>query len=59
MHARGTLLAAACGLDQAAEDFDEEDLYGAMDLLSGRWVGIGLLPLFAAPLAWATASCSK
>src|SRR5205085_7525236 len=24
-HARGTLLAAACGLDQASEDFDEDD----------------------------------
>ena len=37
-HARGTLLAAACGLDQAGEDFDEDDLYGAMDELNGRWV---------------------
>jgi len=37
-HARGTLLAAACGLDQASEDFDEDDLYGAMDELNGRWV---------------------
>jgi transposase len=37
-HARGTLLAAACGLDQATEDFDEDDLYGAMDELNGRWV---------------------
>jgi transposase len=37
-HARGTLLAAACGLDQAREDFDEDDLYGAMDELNGRWV---------------------
>ena len=37
-HARGTLLAAACGLDQAREDFDEDDLYAAMDELSGRWV---------------------
>src|SRR5205823_13879417 len=26
-HARGTLLAAACGLDQDTEDFDEDDLY--------------------------------
>lgn len=25
-HARGTLLAAACGLDQASKDFDEDDL---------------------------------
>jgi transposase len=39
-HARGTLLAAACGLDQAREDFDEDDLYGAMDQLSGHWVGL-------------------
>jgi len=39
-HARGTLLAAACGLDQATEDFDEDDLYGAMDQLTGRWVGV-------------------
>src|SRR5208283_3242039 len=39
-HARGTLLAAACGLDQATEDFDEDDLYDAMDQLSGRWVGM-------------------
>ena len=36
--ARGTLLAAACGLDQATEDFDEDDLYAAMDQLTGRWV---------------------
>ena len=39
-HARGTLLAAACGLDQATENFDEDDLYGAMDQLTGRWVGM-------------------
>jgi transposase len=39
-HARGTLLAAACGLDQATEDFDEDDLYAAMDELNGRWVDI-------------------
>jgi transposase len=39
-HARGTLLAAACGLDQATEDFDEDDLYTAMDQLNGHWVGI-------------------
>jgi transposase len=38
--ARGTLLAAACGLDQASEDFDEDDLYAAMDELSGRWVPV-------------------
>ena len=37
-HARGTLLAAACGLDQTQEDFDEDDLYAAMDELNGRWV---------------------
>jgi transposase len=39
-HARGTLLAAACALDQATENFDEDDLYAAMDQLTGRWVGI-------------------
>jgi len=39
-HARGTLLASACGLDQATEDFDEDDLYGAMDQLTGRWVNL-------------------
>ena len=39
-HARGTLLAAACGLDQGNEDFDEDDLYAAMDQLNGRWVGM-------------------
>src|SRR5207249_2125774 len=39
-HARGTLLAAACGLDQASEDFDEDDLYASMDQLNGHWVGI-------------------
>ncbi len=38
--ARGSLLAAACGLDQASEDFAEDDLYAAMDELSGRWVGM-------------------
>lgn len=38
--ARGTLLAGACGLDQGSEDFDEDDLYGAMDQLNGRWVPI-------------------
>ena len=38
--ARGTLLAAACGLDQATEDFDEDELYEAMDQLNGRWVGL-------------------
>ena len=39
-HARGTLLASACGLDQAREDFDEDDLYAAMDEFTGRWVGM-------------------
>jgi len=39
-HARGTLLAAACGLDQSSEDFDEDDLYAAMDELTGRWVSV-------------------
>jgi transposase len=39
-HARGTLLAAACGLDQASEDFGEDDLYAAMDELNGQWVRI-------------------
>jgi transposase len=38
--ARGTFLAAACGLDQATEDFDEDDLYEAMDQLNGRWVSM-------------------
>lgn len=38
--ARGTLLAAACGLDQAREDFDEDELYGALDALNGAWVPI-------------------
>jgi transposase len=38
--ARGTLLAGACQLDQAREDFDEDDLYAAMDQLNGRWVGM-------------------
>ena len=39
-HARGTLLGAACGLDQARETFDEDDLYAAMDELNGRWVAM-------------------
>jgi transposase len=38
--ARGTLLAAACGLCQQSETFDEDDLYQAMDTLKGRWVAI-------------------
>jgi hypothetical protein len=39
-HARGTLLAVACGLEQAPEDFDEDDLYAAMDPLTGRWANL-------------------
>ena len=39
-HARGTLLAAACGLAQDTEDFDEDALYAAMDELTGQWVPI-------------------
>jgi hypothetical protein len=35
--AEGTALARACGLP-AAEAFDEDELYEAMDLLNGRWV---------------------
>lgn len=38
--ARATLLAAACGLDQATETFDEDDLYAAMDAIGTRWVGL-------------------
>ena len=38
--ARGTLLAAACGLSQHSETFNEDDLYQAMDALNGRWVRI-------------------
>ena len=38
--ASGTLLAAACGLCQQSELFDEDDLYEAMDALNGRWVPI-------------------
>lgn len=34
--ARGTVLASACGLP-ADEAFDENDLYKAMDALTGRW----------------------
>ena len=37
-HARGTLWAAACGLSQARETFDEDDRYAAMDEFNGRWV---------------------
>jgi hypothetical protein len=36
--ARGTLLAAACALEQATEDFDEDNLYAAMEELTGQWV---------------------
>lgn len=35
--AEGTLLAKACGL-APDEDFDEDDLYGAMDAMNGHWV---------------------
>lgn len=35
--AEGTALAQACGLP-AAEAFDEDELYEAMDLLNGQWV---------------------
>jgi hypothetical protein len=38
--AEGTLLAAACGLDQEGEPFDQDELYEAMDALNGRWVSI-------------------
>ena len=38
--ARATLLAAACGLEQATETFDEDDLYAAMDAIAARWVGL-------------------
>ncbi len=31
------MLAAACGLDQNREDFDEDDLYTAMDELNGHY----------------------
>lgn len=37
--AQGTLLAQACGL-AADEDFDEDDLYAAMDQFNGRWVSM-------------------
>ena len=33
-------MAAACGLCQQSETFDEDDLYEAMDTLNGRWVAI-------------------
>jgi len=37
--ARGTLLASACGLDPH-ESFDEDDLYQAMDSLTGHWCAL-------------------
>ena len=37
--AEGTALARICGLS-AKESFDEDDLYEAMDLLNGQWVGL-------------------
>ena len=37
--ASGTLLAPACGLP-ANEQFDEDDLYEAMDALSGHWCAL-------------------
>ena len=37
--AAGTALAQTCGL-AAAESFDEDDLYAAMDLLNGQWVAL-------------------
>jgi hypothetical protein len=37
--AQGTWLAQACGLD-AAETFDEDDIYYAMDQLNGHWVSL-------------------
>ena len=38
--AQGSWLAAACGLEQQSECFDEDDLYEAMDQLNGRWVSL-------------------
>jgi hypothetical protein len=37
--ARGTLLASACGLSPD-EDFDEDDLYAAMDTITGHWCAL-------------------
>jgi hypothetical protein len=37
--ARGTLLASACGLS-ADEKFDEDDLYSAMDTITGHWCAL-------------------
>jgi len=39
IQAQGTWLAQACGLP-AEEAFDEDDLYEAMDQMSGHWVGL-------------------
>ena len=38
-HARGTLLASACGL-APEENFDEDDLYAAMDSITGHWCAL-------------------
>jgi hypothetical protein len=37
--AQGTWLAQACGLE-AKESFNEDDIYTAMDQLTGHWVGL-------------------
>ena len=37
--ARGTLLASACGLSPD-ETFDEDDLYAAMDTITGNWCAL-------------------
>jgi transposase len=37
--AQGTWLAQACGL-KPEESFDEDDIYGAMDQLTGHWVNL-------------------
>jgi hypothetical protein len=37
--AQGTWLAQACGLE-ANESFDEDDIYSAMDQLTGQWVSL-------------------
>lgn len=37
--ARGTLLASACGLCPE-ESFDEDDLYAAMDAITGQWCAL-------------------
>ena len=37
--AQGTWLAQACGLE-AKESFNEDDIYAAMDQLTGHWVGL-------------------